>query len=133
MSKEMLIMDLCCPHCHALLTEGNRVHLDAHIKETHEDGEIFLSAIFGDYTVTTDMKIPEGAIAEFRCPKCDSSLMLPHLCSLCRAPMASLTISSGGYVEFCARKGCKGHAMGGFGDIDQMMSLMNKMFNTPHD
>lgn len=133
MSKDMLILELSCPHCNASLTEGKRIHLDGYIKDTHEDGEIYLSAIFGDYTIETDMKIPEGAIADFRCPKCDSSLMLSTACNLCRAPLASLSIASGGHLEFCSRKGCKGHAMGGFGDIDQMMGLMNKMFNTPHD
>ncbi len=41
--------------------------------------------------------------------------------------------ASGRVLEFCSRRGCKGHALGGVGDIDQMMSLMNKMFETPYD
>jgi Zn-finger nucleic acid-binding protein len=59
--------------------------------------------------------------------------MLRHLCPLCGAAMASINISSGGYLEFCSRRGCRGHALGGFGDIDQMMSLVNRMLKTPHD
>jgi hypothetical protein len=47
--------------------------------------------------------------------------------------MASLNIRDQGYIEFCSRRGCKGHALGGVGDIDQMMQLMNKMFETPYD
>jgi hypothetical protein len=47
--------------------------------------------------------------------------------------MASLNLTSGGYLEFCSRRGCKGHALGGVGDIDQMMNLMNRMFETPYD
>jgi hypothetical protein len=47
--------------------------------------------------------------------------------------MASLNIVNGGSVEFCSRRGCKGHALGGFGDVDQMMTLVNNMFRTPHD
>ncbi len=133
MSKDMLVLELACPHCQAVLTEGKRVHLDAYVKDTQEDGELYLSAIFGDYSIDTDLKIPDNAVTEFRCPRCDSSLTLATACNLCRAPMASLTITSGGYLEFCSRKGCKSHALGGFGDIDQMMGLMNKMFNTPHD
>lgn len=133
MSKYMLVMNLCCPQCGELLTEGTKVHLDAQVKETKQDGEVYMSAIFGDYTIETDLKIEEGNVVEFRCPKCDSSIMLPLTCKLCRAPMASLNIQSGGYLEFCSRRGCKGHALGGVGDIDEMISLMNRMFETPYD
>lgn len=133
MSKQMLILELCCPQCNEALTEGAKVHLDAHIRETHQDGEIALSAMFGDYSLETDLNIEDGMIVELRCPKCDASIMLPISCKLCGAPMASLNLAKGGYVEFCTRKGCKGHALGGVGDIDDMMSLMNKMFETPYD
>jgi hypothetical protein len=133
MSKQMLILELSCPQCNQMLTDGSKIHLDAQVKETQQDGEVALSAIFGDYTVETDLDIKDGMIVELRCPKCDSSIMLPITCKLCGAPMASLNLVKGGYVEFCSRKGCKGHALGGIGDIDEMMSLMNKMFETPYD
>lgn len=133
MSKEMLILEVRCPQCGALLTKNKRIHLNGYIRDTQKDGAILLSALFGDYTVETDLDIPEGSITDFRCPQCDNPIAISSTCKLCYAPMASLNIASGGYLEFCTRKGCKGHALGGFGDIDQMMSLMNKMFNTPHD
>jgi hypothetical protein len=133
MSKEMLLMDLYCPHCKARLTQGSKVKLDAHIQDTNQDGEVLLSAIFGDYTLESDLKIREGDLVEFRCSECDASVMLAVTCKLCRAPMASLNLRDQGYIEFCSRRGCKGHALGGVGDIDQMMQLMNKMFETPYD
>ena len=133
MSKQMLVMRLCCPQCDTLLTEGTKVPLDAQVKETHQEGEMRLSAIFGDYTVETELELREGYQVEFRCPKCDVSLMIPLYCKLCGAAMASLNLQGGGYVEFCSRRGCKGHALGGVGDIDQMMNLMNRMFDTPYD
>ena len=133
MSKQMLILELCCPQCGELLTEGTKVPLDIYIKDTHEHGEMRLSAVFGDYTVETELNLKEGCLVEFRCPKCDSSIMLSLACKLCGAPMASLNLKHGGYVEFCSRRGCKGHALGGVGDVDQMMSLMNRMFDTPYD
>ncbi len=133
MSKQMLIMELFCPQCSAPLTDGGRVRLDAHVKETLQDGEMILSAVFGDYTVETDLTLAEGYIVEFGCPKCDRSIMLNVTCKLCGAPMASLNLREGGYVEFCCRRGCKGHALGGVGDIDQLMGLMNRMFETPYD
>ena len=133
MSKQMLVMELSCPQCKATLTEGAKVHLDGKVKETDQDGEITLSAVFGDYSVETDLDIKEGMIVELRCPNCDCSIMLPITCKLCGAPMASLNIKQNGYIEFCSRRGCKGHALGGIGDIDDMMSLMNRMFETPYD
>ncbi|MBE3072851.1 MAG: hypothetical protein IMZ67_07730 [Acidobacteria bacterium] len=133
MSKPLLLLETACPSCHARLTEGQRVHLDAYIKETGQDGTLYLSALFGDYTVETDLAIPDGATAEFRCPVCDESIMLEMPCRLCGAPMASLALQPGGVLEFCSRRGCRGHALGGFGDVNDMMSLVNTMFNTPHD
>jgi len=133
MSKQMLVMELSCPQCKATLTEGAKVHLDGKVRETDQDGEITLSAVFGDYSVETDLDIKEGMIVELRCPNCDWSIMLPITCKLCGAPMASLNIKQNGYIEFCSRRGCKGHALGGIGDIDDMMSLMNRMFDTPYD
>ena len=133
MSHQMLRLEVCCPNCQAELTEGQRVHLDAYIKDTNQEAKVYLSAMFGDYSVDCDVKIPDGAICQFRCPICDESIMLQVPCRLCGAPMASLNIVKGGSVEFCSRKGCKGHALGGFGDVDQMMTLVNSMFHTPHD
>jgi predicted RNA-binding Zn-ribbon protein involved in translation (DUF1610 family) len=133
MTKHMLVLELSCPQCGALLTEGMKVRLDAHVRETHAKGAVLLSAVFGEYTCETDMEIPEGAVVEFSCPHCEASLMVPAACKLCRAPMVSLNLVRGGYVEFCSRRGCKAHAFGGTGNIDEMMSLMNKMFETPYD
>ena len=133
MSKDMLVMELSCAQCGAVLTEGTRLHLDGNVRKTNEDGEIYLSAVFGDYSVATDLTLAEGEIVDFRCPKCDASIMLPVQCKLCGAPMASLDIRKGGYLEFCSRRGCKAHALGGTGNIDDLMSLMNRMFDTPYD
>jgi predicted RNA-binding Zn-ribbon protein involved in translation (DUF1610 family) len=133
MTSKLLLLELSCPYCKRPLTKGTKVVLDAFVKDTHQDGQVALSALFGDYTVETELSIPEGAIAEFRCPECDASIMLALPCRLCGAPMASLNITSGGYLEFCSRRGCKGHALGGVGNIDDMISLMNRMLETPYD
>lgn len=133
MSKKLLLLEVNCPNCHAGLTEGNRVVLDAFIPANHQDGEVRLSALFGDYSVTTDLEIPDNAVAEFRCPKCDQPLQVGHTCKICSAPMVALDLASGGFIEFCTRRGCRGHALGGVGDIDQLMNLMNRMFETPYD
>ncbi len=133
MSKPMLLLEAHCPSCNAPLTEGQRVHLDAYCKEINQEGAVFLSAVFGDYSVTTDLPIPNGTAVDFRCPACEASVMLQIPCRLCGAPMASLNLKTGGCVEFCTRAGCRGHALGGFGDVDEMMALVNMMLSTPHD
>jgi len=132
-SQKLLILETSCPACRAILTEGDRVRLDVHVAATDEDGVLYMSAVFGDYGLSTDLSIGDGTVVEFRCPHCDASLMLRHTCALCGAPMASINITSGGHLEFCSRRGCRGHALGGFGDIDQMMALVNRMLKTPHD
>jgi len=133
MSKQMLVMELACPHCDAPLTDGARVRLGARMPETGQEGEIVLSAVFGDHSVETDLEIAQGATVEFACPACEASLMLPVACKTCRAPMAALNLVRGGYLEFCSRQGCRAHGIGGVGDIDQQMGLMNRMLDTPYD
>lgn len=133
MSKQMLVMNLACPHCGVGLTRNGRVHLDGQVRGSAQDGAIHLSAVFGDYSVESDLAVRDGDIVEYRCSECDASLMLPLACKLCGAPMASLNMAKEGYLEFCSRRGCKAHALGGVGDVDDMMGMMNRMFETPYD
>ena len=133
MSQQMLVMNLACPQCGVGLTRSGWVHLDGQVRGTRQDGAVRLSAVFGDYSVETDLTVEEGNIVDYRCPECDASIMLPLVCKLCGAPMASLNMAKGGYVEFCSRRGCKAHALGGVGNVDDMMSMMNRMFETPYD
>lgn len=133
MSKQMLVLELCCPQCSAVLTEGTRVHLYGHVRRTHQQGEVSLSAIFGDDSVEADLTLEKGDVVDLSCPKCEASVMLPLVCKICGATMASLNLAKGGYLEFCSRRGCKAHAFGGTGNIDDMMRLMNRMFETPYD
>ena len=133
MTNKMLRLELACPNCNTNLTKGARVVLDAYVPATHQEGQLALSAMFGDYALDTDLDIPPGSVVEFRCPTCEASLNIAMPCKLCGAPMVSLTIAQGGYLEFCSRRGCKGHALGGVGDVDEMMNLMNRMLGTPYD
>jgi len=132
-TKQMLVLDLACPQCGARLTEGARLRLYGHLRRAHQQGEVSFSAVFGDYGVETDLDFREGDVLDLACPRCEASVMLPLACKLCGAAMASLDIVRGGYLEFCSRRGCKAHALGGTGNLDDMMSLMNRMFETPYD
>ena len=133
MTRQMLVLELCCPQCGAALTEGTRVRLDGHVRRTHEQREVSLSAVFGDDSAEADPTLEKSDVVDLSCPKCEASLMLPLACRICGAAMASLNIAKGGTLEFCTRSGCKAHVFGGAGNIDDMMSLMNRMFETPYD
>jgi predicted RNA-binding Zn-ribbon protein involved in translation (DUF1610 family) len=133
MSKPLLLLDVCCPNCQATLTRGERVLLGARVTDPPQEGEVRLSALFGEYVVETDLSIPDGTVTEFVCPTCERSIMVDVACRLCGAPQASLNLASGGSLEFCARRGCRGHALGGFGELDDMIELLNRMFKIPHD
>lgn len=132
MSSSLLLMKVTCPKCGAELNEDDRIPLDGIVKETGAHGVIKLSAYFGDQSIETDLEIPKGALVDFTCPKCEESLMISSKCSECEAPLASLDITKGGHVDFCSRRGCPGHALGGFGDVNQMIELLNKITDTPN-
>ncbi len=134
MTRQMLVLELCCPQCGAALTEGTRVRLDGHVRRTHEQREIALSAVFGDDKLEADPTLEESDVVDLSCPEVrgqpDAAAGLQDL----RRPH--------GVAQHCQRRrpgvlftasGCKAHAFGGTGNIDDMMSLMNRMFETPYD
>ncbi len=125
-----LMIQAVCPHCEKSLNEGEWIGLLIEV-EGQEKGEIKLSAYFGDYSVILPYPIEEGKIATFYCPHCNKELSTGNKCELCGAPLFRLKIKTGGYVDACTRKGCKGHAIGGFGDVDELMLLVNKLINSP--
>ncbi len=133
MTKELLILETKCPRCHQELNEGTKIPLDIQIIEHSKAGVLKLSAIFGDYEIDSDIDIPEGSLVNFKCPKCEESLVIENKCELCAAPMVSLELKNGGHIDFCSRRGCKGHALGGCGDVNEMIKLMNQMLNTPFE
>jgi hypothetical protein len=133
MSNPLLLLEVYCPSCQAPLTSGQHVVLGAHVAATEQDGEIRLSALFGDSRVETDLTVGDGDVVAYACPSCERSLMVATPCRLCGGPLASVNLTTGEAMEFCGRKGCRGHALGGYGDVDEMTDLLNRMFKIPHD
>jgi hypothetical protein len=132
-TQPLLLLEVHCPNCGALLTRGEQVVLLGHAVPSHQDGEIRLSAIFGRNDVQTDLTLGEGDVVTFSCPACEHALAIETPCGLCGAPLASVNLASGESMEFCGRRGCRGHALGGYGDVDEMTDLLNRMFKIPHD
>ena len=133
MSNPLLLLEVYCPSCEAPLTNGQQVVLQAHVVSTEQDGEIRLSALFGTSSVETDLTIGEGAVVTYACPACERSLTVETPCKFCGGPLASANLPTGEAMEFCGRKGCRGRVLGGYGDVDEMTDLLNRMFKIPHD
>ncbi len=132
-NQPLLLLEVHCPSCRASLTRGEQVVLLGRTVSTHQDGEIRLSALFGHDDVQTDLPIAEGDVVTFACPACERSLTIETPCKLCGGPLASVNLASGESMEVCGRRGCRGHALGGYGDVDEMTDLLNRMFKIPHD
>jgi hypothetical protein len=115
------------------VTNGQQVVLRAHVVSTDRDGEIRLSALFGDSGVESNLAIGEGEVVTYACPSCERSLTVETPCKFCGAPLASANLPSGEAMEFCGRAGCRGRVLGGYGDVDEMTDLLNRMFKIPHD
>jgi len=132
-NPSLLLLEVHCPNCRATLTQGQQVVLLGHAVPTHQDGEIRLSALFGHADVQTDLPLADGDVVTFTCPSCERSLMIDTPCTLCGGPLASFDLASGETMDVCGRRGCRGHAFGGDGDVDGMTDLLNRMFKIPHD
>lgn len=133
MSHPLLLLEVHCPNCSAKLTAGEQVVLSARVVSTGQDGEYRLSALFGDSRVESDLAVGDGDALVFACPSCERSLTVEAPCGLCGGPLASVDLAGGGALEVCGRRGCRGHALGGYGDPDEMTDLLNRMFKIPHD
>ncbi len=126
-----ILLEAICPHCQAALTRGDWIEL----KLRHDDGragEVALSTYFNDYGVRLPFDIADGTVVTFVCPHCHAPLNRDFPCTLCGAPMFTRGIRGGGKVDACTRKGCKGHALGGFNDPDELLMLLNRVIDTPY-
>jgi hypothetical protein len=133
MDQPLLLLDVHCPNCSAALTVGHQVVLSGHVVGSGQDGEVRLSALFGDTRADTDLIVADGESVTFTCPYCERSLTVETPCRFCGGPLASVNLSSGESMELCGRQGCRGHVLGGYGDLDEMNDLLNRMFKIPHD
>jgi hypothetical protein len=122
-----------CPNCNAALTRDQHVVLEAQAVGSGKEGEVRLSALFGDSREEADLDVADGEAMTFTCPHCERTLTVDTPCRFCGGPLASVTLASGEPMEFCGRKGCRGHVLGGYGDLDEMTDLLNRMFKIPHD
>jgi len=109
-------IDVSCPHCnHSFKDEIFAIDgypsLKINVAMDHKQGWIRLSGLYGSYSVSTEFEIPEGTVANFICPHCNSEIHSTSDCSQCGAPMIPMLVDGGGIVRICSRRGCKNHML----------------------
>ncbi len=109
-------ISVSCPHCGETLMDGERL-IDEHpscrltIRHEGEEGDLWLSGLWGSPHCHIDLEVPDGAVTAFFCPGCHASLKAAILCPKCEAPQVPLLLDEGGAVAICSRRGCREHLL----------------------
>jgi (2Fe-2S) ferredoxin len=108
--------DVSCSRCnHSLMDADHLIDGSPSIRVTasaeRQHGWLRLSALYGSFTVESEFGIRTDTVVDFFCPHCHADLKSPSHCPQCRAPMVTLFIRSGGVLQICSRRGCKGHML----------------------
>ncbi len=129
--RRIFPVEVSCPRCnHSLMDTTHLLDGYPSIRVTrshgHEHGWLRLSCLYGSYTVESSSEIPVDAVVDFFCPHCCAHLIGASSCPDCSAPMVPMIVRSGGIVQICSRRGCKGHildlsahALNGQGDLPE--------------
>ncbi|MFH1723042.1 MAG: hypothetical protein ABII00_00315 [Elusimicrobiota bacterium] len=110
----MIKLRLMCRYCRkSLMDRENRIDskpsIRFAIKYGKKKGDMFVSGLYGSYTIRIPFAIPKGKILSFFCPHCSKEMSGTRVCEACRAPMIPIALQEGGMVQVCARMGCKKH------------------------
>ncbi len=111
---DFIALKLNCPLCEKSLMDtqtliDNLPGVKLNISFDDQQGVIHLSAIYGSYNYTTNIKIPLGKEATFSCPHCKEPIVSEIKCEVCSAHSVPLKIEDNGIVRICSRAGCKNH------------------------
>jgi len=108
--------DVSCSRCnHSLMDPDHQIDGAPSIRVTvsseRQHGWLRLSALYGSFAVESEFGIRTDTIVDLFCPYCHAELKSPSRCPICRAPMVTLLVRSGGVLQICSRRGCKGHML----------------------
>jgi len=109
-------VNVSCARCaHSLMDPRQTVDGYPSIRVTvaanNKYGWLLLSSLYGSYNLASEYEIPAGSMIEFFCPHCHAQLIGGSRCGDCGAAMIPMMINGGGTLQFCSRRGCKGHAL----------------------
>ena len=89
----------------------NKPAIIVHLTYAGKNSPLYLSSLYGSYKVETDLSVPDGKIAGFRCPHCKADLKSTRKCDVCGAQMVAFDLKEGGQIQICSRRGCKKHIL----------------------
>jgi len=129
---KQFVLSVKCPHCGtSFMDEGHIVNgqpgIKINIETQKERGVLWLCPIYDCFKNDSSVEINEKEVVNFYCPHCNQPLKSKISCELCDAPMAGLTIKSGGKVSVCTRKGCTNHHVV-FQDLNDSLGLFYEEF-----
>ncbi len=113
--KKELVLDIVCPYCHhSLMDEEVKIKGIASVGlnvrlEDNKKGKVHLCAAYECFDHQVDLPVADGEILGLCCPYCHKELLTSETCQVCGAPMADLSLSTGGFVRICSRFGCFNH------------------------
>ncbi|HRY34043.1 MAG TPA: zinc-ribbon domain-containing protein [Bacteroidales bacterium] len=126
---DFVSLNLKCPVCgYSLMdrdqTVDNKASIHLRIRMADQEGDIYLSSIYGSYNYVCNIPLPEGKVVDFVCPHCHNEIISKSECLHCGAPMVPLYLDMGGKVSICSRSGCKNH----FVEFEDLTQAMQKLY-----
>jgi ssDNA-binding Zn-finger/Zn-ribbon topoisomerase 1 len=130
-----LKVNVKCPYCRQSLMDEEKTidglpSIKVSIQFHDKKGLLYLSSIYGSYTISSEIRIPIDEIVLFFCPHCQSSLLTNNLCEKCHVPMATFELKQGGRVQICSKRGCKKHMIE-FSNLSQEISTFYSEYSVP--
>ncbi len=109
-------VEVSCPKCnHSLMDPEHFIDDYPLIRVTvawgDKHGWLELSSMYGSHKVFSEHEIPMDTVLSFFCPHCHAELSGGSPCYSCGAQMVPMIVRSGGIVQICSRRGCKGHIL----------------------
>lgn len=123
-------LSLKCPKCCKKLGDEEKLidgvtSVKFNIKSRGQEGQLWLSALYGSYEKECTLDVPKGEISSFFCPHCKAELISNANCNLCQAPLVDLHLFEGGKVSICSRAGCTKHSI----EFEDLNTAINHFFN----
>ena len=105
-----------CPHCGKSLINpakklDNASSIEVNLTYAGKHAPLYMSSLYGSYKIETELPIPVGKVAGFRCPHCNADLKSTRRCDACNSQMIAFELKAGGQVQICSRRGCKKHVL----------------------
>ena len=130
--KKYVSLEVDCPYCmKSLMCHEHKLHgypsIKVNISTENDRGTIHLCSLYECFDQISDIEIPENSIVEFCCPHCNKKLKIKETCEVCGAPMVSFSLTTGGRVVICSRKGCSNHYIA-FKDLNSELMMFYDKF-----